>query len=247
MSRFESGVQRAQAVGPGCLTTYGAGGRRVAPPHHASRGVEEALFAQMAERGRLQACAPRVGAFALPAVPCTWCFRRSEAFTCSIHPSWAGGILHSPTSMRLGWHPQRGFVPISLKTPRQYLNQVAMKTLILVKCFCLRYVLRRFPCLVPAFPLHKKFQPSAIRLSVVTNLFNIPLFRVRIVYRWGSGSIASPPTPVRGTGLELGVIPCLNSWGRASWKLLGDCKPRQSLFLQLADLCIFLRRVSRSS
>jgi hypothetical protein len=57
-----------------------------------------------------------------------------------------------------------------------------MNALVLVKCLCLRYVLERFPRLVPTFPLHKEFQASALRLSVVTNLFYLPFFLASIVH-----------------------------------------------------------------
>ena len=58
-----------------------------------------------------------------------------------------------------------------------------MKALILVKCLHLRYVFKRFLRLVPPFLLDKKFQPSAVRLFAITNLFNVLLFLVKIVYR----------------------------------------------------------------
>jgi len=57
-----------------------------------------------------------------------------------------------------------------------------MKALIPVKCLCLRYVLERFTCLVSTFPLHKELRASALRLSVVTNLFYLPLFLASIVH-----------------------------------------------------------------
>lgn len=57
-----------------------------------------------------------------------------------------------------------------------------MAALIPVKCLCLRYVLKRFPRLLPTFLLHKELQASALMLSVVTNLFHLPLFLTSIVH-----------------------------------------------------------------
>lgn len=87
-------------------------------------------------------------------------------------------------------------------------SQRPMKALVLVKRLRLFHVLVRLPCLLSTFPLHKHF-PAAVMPPV-----------------FSANPLHLPPLL---RGLELSLVPHLNSPSTTPRELLGDRRPRESL------------------